>query len=122
MRTFGAILICLLLAGCFPNYSDGSRVGVVTKISHKGLIWKSWEGSINQGGTKEVTQMDSNGGAHSQIVANAQDFNVSDPKVIEQVKEAAKTGKRVELVYRQWLVAPPWIDNDHVIVEVKPAD
>lgn len=106
-----------LLCGCAPRYSEGDRVGVVTKLSYKGLIWKSWEGSMNQGGTKQV--IDDKGNAS--LVPNAFDFNASDPAVIEKLKDAAKTGKRVELVYAQWFIAPLTIDNSRVVVAVKDA-
>lgn len=105
----------LLLSACAPNYSEGSRVGVVTKLSYKGLIWKSWEGSLNQGGTR--TEYDGEG--NSSIVPNAIDFNVSDPAVLAQIKEAAANGRPVELFYTQWFFHPFTISNSHVIVGVK---
>lgn len=109
--------MALLLGGCAPNYSEGERVGLVTKLSNKGLIWKSWEGSMNQGGMKEVT--DDKGRAS--VVPNTFDFNASDPAVIEKLRDAAKTGRRVELVYRQWFIAPLTIENSRVVVSVKDA-
>lgn len=118
MKTAIAIAVAAIcISACAPNYSEGERVGVVTKLSYKGLIWKSWEGSMNQGGTKEV--FDDKGNAS--VVPNAFDFNASDPAVIDKLKEAAKTGKRVELVYRQWFISPPNIENGRVIVAVKDA-
>lgn len=105
------------LSACAPDYSEGSRVGVVTKISRKGLFVKSWEGSLNQGGMR--SQTDSNG--HVSMVPNVLDFNVSDPEVLAKIQEAAKSGKTVELVYKQWFLAPLSIENDHVIIDVKPA-
>ena len=41
-----SVLVLLLLSGCMPNYSDGSRIGIVTKLSHKGMLFKSWEGEM----------------------------------------------------------------------------
>lgn len=41
------ILIAALLASaCGANYSTGDRIGVVTKLSNRGLIFKSWEGEM----------------------------------------------------------------------------
>jgi hypothetical protein len=31
------------------EYSEGSRSGVVQKLSRKGVIWKTWEGELNLG-------------------------------------------------------------------------
>lgn len=36
----------LALTSCTENYSEGERVGIITKFSSKGLIWKSWEGDL----------------------------------------------------------------------------
>jgi hypothetical protein len=117
MKTLLIMTATLALSACAPNYSEGSRLGVVTKLSHKGLIWKSWECSLNQGGTKTTSDEKGN----SMVVANAIDFNVSDPTVIAKLQEAMNSGKRVEVSYRQWAIAPPSIENDRVVVAVKDA-
>jgi hypothetical protein len=106
-----------LLSACAPNYSEGSRIGVVTKISKKGLIYKSWEGSLNQGGTKTVATKDG-----SMVVPNAMDFNVSDPEVLKQILDVARSGATVELEYTEWAIAPPSIDNTYVITKVTILD
>jgi len=111
------VFMVAFLAGCGRNYSNGSRVGVVTKLSEKGVIWKSWEGELNLGGVRQGT--DANG--NSSVVPNIFEFN-ADPSVVSKLQEAMRTGKRVELVYRQWLIAPLSISNDHVIIEVKTLD
>ena len=102
------------LGACAPNYSEGVRVGVVTKLSHKGLIFKSWEGSLNEGGTK--SSKDSKG--RVSVVTNAVEFNVSDPKVLLDLQKAYKEGSVVELEYKEWAIAPPTINNSHVITKV----
>lgn len=112
-----AFVLALSCAACAPNYSEGTRTGVVTKLSHKGLIWKSWEGSLNQGGTKTTTDDKGN----SMVVANAIDFNVSDPALLEKLQAALANGDRVEINYQQWLLPPLTIDNSRVVVSVKPA-
>ena len=118
MKILFATIAALSLSACAPNYSNGERVGVITKLSHKGIFWKSWEGSMNQGGTKEV----SDGNGNVSAVPNAFDFNVEDPAVIEKLKQAAKSGERVEVSYRQWFITPPNINNSYVIVDVKPTN
>jgi hypothetical protein len=114
MKLILALIAALSLTACAPNYSEGTRAGVVTKLSKKGLIWKSWEGSLNQGGTKTVHDADGN----SQVVANAIDFNVSNPEVIKKLQDAMNSGVRVEITYNQWFISPPSIDNDRVVVSV----
>lgn len=100
--------------GIISDYSEGSRVGVITKLSHKGLLFKSWEGSINQGGTK--LEPDSEGNNH--VVLNATDFSVVDVKVVDKLQTAYKTGKRVEIVYKQWFLAPLTQNTQYTITDI----
>jgi hypothetical protein len=102
--------------GAFKDYSNGSRVGVVTKLSNKGFIWKSWEGEMNISGSRNST--DSNG--NSTIVANIFAFNIESPEVVKKIQEAMQTGDRVELVYRQWGLKPITISSSYVITDVRP--
>lgn len=104
--------LCLTLCACGRDYSNGSRVGVVTKLSQRGLFWKSWEGELNMGGVR--AQQDS-------TVANVFEFN-ADEAAVPKIQEALRTGKRVELIYREWAIGPPSIGNDHVVIDVKEAD
>ncbi len=104
-----ALLILVVVSSCGRNYATGERMGVITKLSCKGLIFESWEGEllvalpIDVAGT---TQPD-------RFV-----FNVSPP-CVEKVKAAMSSGKRVTLVYRQWFVSPPTIDHSHVVIDVR---
>jgi hypothetical protein len=97
--------------GLFPNYSDGERSGTVYKVSHKGFVWKSYEGEMNLGGMAA----DANG----QMTANTFKFSVRDPSVVEKLNEAASSGKRVTLHYTQYAVKPLSIDTPYVVDSVK---
>lgn len=107
----GALLCTALLAvsACGENYSNGERAGVVTKLSEKGLIFKSWEGEllvalpIGVAGTTQPEKFP---------------FNVA-PEAVAQVKAAAFSGKRTVLTYRQWAIAPLTIDHGHVVVAAR---
>ena len=46
------------------------------------------------------------------------EFNV-DKNALPKVQAALNSGHRVELIYRQWWIEPPTIDNDHVVIDVK---
>jgi len=100
-----------LFGGAFSNYSDGDRTGVVYKISHKGFIFKSWEGEMNLGGMAT----DGNG----QVVPNSFKFSVKDDAVVKQIQAASTAGKRVTLHYHQYGIKPITIDSDYVVDEVK---
>lgn len=106
----GAMLTAALgLTACGENYSNGDRVGIVTKLSEKGLIFKSWEGEMLIALPADVA-----GTTQPEKFA----FNVA-PEAVEKVKAAMNSGKRVTLIYRQWAIPPITIDHEHVIVDVK---
>lgn len=103
------VVLALLAVACGANYSNGTRIGVVTKLSEKGIIWKSWEGSMLVALPIEVA---------GQTQPEKFDFNV-DPAAVYKVRAALISGQRVELIYRQWYLEPLSIDNDHVVIDVK---
>jgi hypothetical protein len=104
----GCLLLALfLLCGGFPwwsdtTYSEGERVGVIVKCSHKGLIWKTWEGEMQLGGVKP-----SEGG----VVPNLWEFSLrrgEEGDLVQKVTEAQVSGRRVKVRYRQALSSAPW--------------
>ena len=107
------ILVCVLavlcFAGCCPNYSRGERVGIVTKLSEKGFLFKSWEGEL-----LVALPVDVAGTTQPEKFL----FNVN-PGCVDKVVDAMKSGKRVTIVYQQWGVCPPWIDDGHVVQDVQ---
>lgn len=103
------IIAALAISACGQNFSNGERVGVITKLSHKGLIWKSWEGEM-----LVALPVDVAGATNVEKFR----FNV-DEAAVEKVKAAASAGKRVTLVYRQWALPPLTIENDHVVIDVR---
>ena len=112
MRKFLFITIAvfiLSIAGYFTiiyyaSYSEGVRSGELIKFSHKGFIFKTWEGEISQGisGTK--------------IFA----FSVLDnnPEVISDLQ--LLEGQYVKLTYvEKYKTFPWWGDTRYYIKEVK---
>lgn len=112
MRKFLFITIAvfiLSIAGYFTiiyyaSYSEGVRSGELIKFSHKGFVFKTWEGEISQGisGTK--------------IFA----FSVLDnnPKVISDLQ--LLEGQYVKLNYvEKYKTFPWWGDTRYFIKEVK---
>ncbi len=74
------------------NYSNGERIGYVTKFSHKGQFWKSWEGELN------LTQTGMN-------TSSTFDFSIDNDKnlsaVIATIDEAVNKGWKVKLTYHE---------------------
>lgn len=110
------IPIVKLTGGAMPNYSDGSRVGQVLKISNKGMIWKSWEGELLM---SNAAIGNSNGG----MVRDVWEFSVRDEAVAREIERAAEEGRRIQLHYTQHLIGPIQISTSYTVVRVSsPAD
>jgi hypothetical protein len=109
-RMMLCLAVSLLAASCGQNYSTGERIGVVTKISKKGLVWHSWEGEM-------LVALPV--GVAGTTMPEKFLFNVS-PETVSKIKDAANSGQRVRLIYRQWFIQPISIDNDHVVIDVQP--
>ncbi|MBK7268496.1 MAG: hypothetical protein IPI07_02900 [Flavobacteriales bacterium] len=43
----GALLIAWVLFLYYASYSEGSRSGMVIKLSKRGMVFKTWEGQMN---------------------------------------------------------------------------
>lgn len=117
--------VCFLLAllsvaivgfpgGINSNYSEGARVGVVNKLSNKGVFFKSNEAEASMTGLRASSDSDGN----STISANLFSFSV-DPSAVTAVTKAMESGKPVKLIYREWLVKPLSIEYGHVVYAVE---
>lgn len=84
----------------FVPYSDGIRSGELIKISHKGVIVKTWEGEISQG------------------ISGAQIFSFSvldkDQDVIEQLQEYQ--GQYVKVNYVERFATFFWLGDTKYFV------
>ena len=90
------MLIIQCIGGLNIEYSDGSRSGVVQKFSKKGVVWKTWEGQLNLG----YNTTNENG----QLVPEVWLFSCSDDAVAKDIQQCERSGKRVTLNYKQYLV------------------
>lgn len=88
----------------FIPYSEGIRAGELIKISHKGVVVKTWEGEISQG------------------ISGAQIFAFSvldsDKEVIEKLNEYQ--GQYVKLTYVERFATFFWLgDTKYFITRVE---
>ena len=91
------------------SVSDGNRTGTLYKFSHKGVLIKTWEGSLITGGFNP---------GNAQPVGMTWDFSVADQAVATQLNQAI--GKPVELTYQQKMFKLSWMgDTDYFITAVK---
>ncbi len=104
-----AICFIIMCVSCGRGYSEGERVGTLTKFSRKGLIIKSWEGELNMGGTRQ---------SDNGVVPTTWRFTVVDDGVAKKVQDAMNSNKQVKCKYTQWLVSSPSMDSDYELIDI----
>ncbi|UQD56323.1 6-phosphogluconate dehydrogenase [Flavobacterium sp. K5-23] len=97
-------VICYFTFLYYATYSEGTRSGELIKFSHKGVIYKTWEGELSQG------------------ISGAQIFSFSvldkDEKVIADLKEME--GRYVKVTYiERYKTFPWWGDTHYFITDVR---
>lgn len=99
------------LIGCSSDYSEGERVGIVTKLSLKGWHYKTWEGEMNLGGLAAK--------ANGQLEANVWQFTVpeEDDATLKLLQNAQRTQKPVIIRYKQWMIRPMTATDSGYIVQ-----
>lgn len=112
----GLAIVALSASGCSENYSNGERIGFVTKFSQRGIMWKSWEGELN------LTQTGMN---TSSLFEFSVDNDHEDERVVKTLDSAATNGWKVKLRYHE-TAGKNWFSNrgdtDHFITEVVVLD
>ena len=93
------IITAIVFSGGGFSRSDGDRVGSITKFSHKGIFWTTWEGELVMGGVNK------SGG---NTVANVWEFSVVDETLVQEIRKAMDLDKPVKLHYKQVLLLRPW--------------
>jgi len=106
-----AIVVFLFLN--LANYSSGFRAGVPTKISKKGMIIKTFEGTMNIGGLTNTSEG---------TIPTTWDFTVkkSADSVINKIDNAILHGNRVKLMYEEKYVRFFWLgDTKYFVYDVE---
>ncbi len=80
------------------TYSEGNRAGVLIKFSKRGVVFKTYEGELNQGGTGNIP----NTAQFNQIW----EFSVRDETVADELMKLE--GRKVTLHYKQKIKNMPW--------------
>lgn len=113
------LFVALLTVSC-SNYSEGERVGIITKFSRSGKVFKSYEGEL------KIAPNAANQGMIGQYETFA--FSIdNDEKVkcitpIDSIKEYARLGIPVSIQYQE-VAYLNWFSNrgdtDYFIKSVK---
>lgn len=96
------------LEGLYPGYSTGVRHGYITKISRKGVIFKTYEGEMQIGTGQQAA------------LQEPFEFSVKSENVRQKIATLVGSGQRVQVQYRQWLVMPWTVgETGYEIVDVR---
>jgi hypothetical protein len=87
------LLFVVTLTSCSENYSNGERIGTITRFSEKGMWFKSWEGNLN------VTQTGMN--SSGEPFEFSMDNDKEQPEIKMAIDSAAQHGWKVKIVYKQ---------------------
>ncbi len=108
-----AVVVLIAITGIwfwwkfYYTYSDGNRTGLLQKFSHKGNVFKTYEGELIM----------------SSIIANSSTpiasekfyFSVADKALGEKMRNYE--GKKVVLVYKQKNGTLPWRGDSQYLVD-----
>ncbi len=112
------IVIAIILVGIaaffyWGIYSEGTRSGVVMKISSKGVLFKTYEGQLDLQGFGAVNS--------DNQFSEVWEFSVDGDNelLIEKLEKASLGGRRVELRYIERYSVIPWRgDTEYFVREV----
>ncbi len=86
--------------------SEGSRTGLLFKVTKKGYVFKTYEGQLHLGGSVMMTE---------QSIWN---FSATDDAIYQTLQKSE--GKTVTLHYRQLQNTFPWQgDTDYIVYKVE---
>lgn len=95
-----ALVLGKVIMWDFP-VSTGKRVGNLTKISKKGKMFKTWEGTIDEGSGDKLTSF----------------FSVRNNDIAEELYEYE--GRKVVIYYEEYLANWPW-ETKYNVTSWKP--
>ena len=102
---YALLLVITALTGyflvCNFTYSEGTRIGYVMKISYKGFVFKTYEGTLNLA-------------TRSDLAVKTWDFSANSQKTYEAISNSE--GSRVKLYYKQKVKVMPWQGKTPYIV------
>lgn len=103
----------LYMVWCNWTYSQGTRTGVLIKISQKGYVFKTEEGQLNLGGFST--------GESDGLIGNIWNFSMKDESIYRELEKLE--GKKVTLKYKEINKSMPWQgDTNYFVYGVDPVD
>lgn len=100
-----------LTGGLVPDYSSGTRDGYITKLSNKGLMWKTNEGEM-QVGTGNMAALQ-----------EPFEFSVKNSTLLPSLFEASTNAQRVRLYYQEYLITDlRYAESSYLVTKVEVLD
>ncbi len=97
------------------QYSKGQRVGVVNKISEKGLFWKTKEGQLSLEGRTSTGDYTGAG-----VWNFSMPFESQKRRIYDEIEKYMEKGQRVKITYEQPLATWPWrADTTYLVRDVE---
>jgi hypothetical protein len=120
LRRIGCIfflVVALVLAGIiwwryYYNYSDGTRFGLLQKFSHRGNLFKTYEG--------EMILSSVSGNQNVPVASEKFYFSVTDKNVAQKLTDLQ--GHHITVYYKQKNSAAFWRGDSEYIVDSVRAD
>lgn len=100
----------------FDEFGDGEKAGIITKIRHEGMLFKTYEGEMLLGGS-------GSGQIWAFSIDNSAERGENIEKIVKDLEEAQRSGKRARLFY----VDETWVggwrgSSNHLIQRVEFLD
>lgn len=117
------VLITMVVLSSCSNYSDGERVGIITKFSNAGRVFKSYEGELKV--APNVVNQGMIGQYETFRFSIDNDKTVECETPVDSIKLYAQQGVPVVVNYQQVAYLNWWSnrgDTDYFIKSIKRAN
>ena len=107
------ILLCAFAILYWGTYGEGTRSGVIMKVSKRGVVFKTSEGQLDMQGFGAVNSVNQ----FSEVWV----FSIQKDRddLIERLEKASLSGERIELRYIERYAIFPWRgDTKYFVREV----
>ena len=104
-------ILVSMLSGAFMQwgFSDGTRSGMVVKLSSKGLLFKSWEGELMLGSANSGQPWDFS-------ITRA---SINEEELADALSQAQISGHRVTVSYHQGPYLPWHQETSYSVLSVQ---
>ncbi|CAN5146544.1 hypothetical protein BH09BAC2_BH09BAC2_16810 [soil metagenome] len=106
---FVLIISFLIYWYCYNVYSDGERTGLLTKLSRKGNVFKTYEGEMLIGNFQQSPNV---------MVPEKFIFSVKNEALAEKLMQLQ--GTTVSVIYNQYRKTLPWRgDSEYLVIDLR---